>query len=93
MVVLSHDNSSLQLVYMSEALESATPVVTALISHHLRFSPLHTRSLVADEYSMNIIIALQFIYIQINVIVCGLFQFKTVSAHLPVNDFTSSHDS
>ena len=65
-----HNNSSLQLVNMSKALESATPVVTALISHHLRFSPLYTRCLVA---------VLTGLYIHINVIVCGLFKFKTIS--------------
>ena len=71
MAVLSHDNSSLQLVNMSKGLESATPVVTALIFDHLRFSPLYTRCLVA---------VLTGLYIHIDVIVCGLFEFKTVSS-------------
>ena len=65
--VLSHNNSSFQLVNMSKALESATPVVTALISHQLMFSPLYTRCLVT---------VLTGLYIHINVIVCGLLRFK-----------------
>ena len=86
MAVLSHNKSSLGFVYMSEALESATPVVTALISHHLRFSPLHTRCLVA-------VLTGQFIHINVIILYVNCLNSKPSQAHLPVSDFTSLHDS